>query len=320
MSADAAVLALPGGHMASLGTIVDFYAMMRSRVADQFAPRDNVGMFTQLHIVSGDGGPVALSPQCSIHAEHSPRNGIQYRLIHIPDMACPEDDLPARWSELAGVLAWLNAQYAGGATITATGAGIYLLAQAGLLTGSVPLPQSMARAFRLAYPHLTIDTKSIIVERDRMWLGRGMAHDIMLLLRMIDKMYAPSIASSLAHAVGLISPVVEGLAKDPLVASAQQWLSERSSIPDLRIDAMAAYFAVSQKTLIRRFRAELGMTPRDYLRDARIANAKMQLGATARPISQIAHLVGYDDIKSFRNTFRELTGLTPSQFRTAARV
>ena len=53
----------------------------------------------------------------------------------------------------------------------------------------------------------------------------------------------------------------------------------------------------------------------DYVKAVRIENAKDLLARTRMDVASVAQAVGYTDIKYFTRLFRQLTSLTPSDYR-----
>jgi AraC-like DNA-binding protein len=72
--------------------------------------------------------------------------------------------------------------------------------------------------------------------------------------------------------------------------------------------------------LSRFFHKAMGITFSDYLTQRRIAEAKELLQNTAMKMSDIAFEVGYSHQSYFGRKFKQLTGLTPGQFRKANRI
>jgi AraC-like DNA-binding protein len=79
------------------------------------------------------------------------------------------------------------------------------------------------------------------------------------------------------------------------------------------LGALAADFHVSTRTLLRRFRAETGLTPLGYLHTARIRRARHLLESTDRTAASIAAEVGYDDPGSFTGVFARHTTRLPQR-------
>jgi len=81
------------------------------------------------------------------------------------------------------------------------------------------------------------------------------------------------------------------------------------------LTALAAAHHVSTRTMLRRFRAETGQTPLDFLQAARVSRAKQLLEATDLNVAEIARAVGYEDTGTFRRLFSGAVGMTPSEYR-----
>lgn len=320
MARDLAVVAFDGVHLASVGLFLDLFALMRRRVTDQFKARDDVGMQTRTRLLGQRHGRVETTGGQQLEIGDCISDDMQHLLIHVPDFAWPEGEFAARMRKLRDTVAWLSRQHEDGAHICATGSGIYLLAEAGLTNaGPAPVARTEAAAFHLRFPRVRLDTITPILELGSITMARGMAHEMAMMMMLIARLMSTTMAGSLAEAMGRDDSGAEGLSDDPLVAAAQIWLSANAS-HKCRIAGLASHLAVSQQTLIRRFRKELGLTPRDYLRFLRVRSAQAQLAETTRSIAQIATIVGYDDLKSFQSAFRAWTGMSASRYRSNHRT
>lgn len=72
--------------------------------------------------------------------------------------------------------------------------------------------------------------------------------------------------------------------------------------------------------LIHVFKAETGLSPIQYLIRYRIEVAKQYLQTTQLSVSEIAEKVGYKSETYFQNLFKKTTGVSPGQYRAAARA
>lgn len=82
------------------------------------------------------------------------------------------------------------------------------------------------------------------------------------------------------------------------------------SVPDL---ARAA--AMSERTLHRRFQAELGISPHAYLHTARMLSALDRLTDPQVPITSVALDVGFETPSAFSHAFVAFAGETPRDYR-----
>lgn len=80
---------------------------------------------------------------------------------------------------------------------------------------------------------------------------------------------------------------------------------------------VARQMNMSPRTLSRRLERE-GLTYSTVLGDLRSALARRYLRESELPVSQIAWLLGFEEVSSLTHAFRRWTGMTPRQFRSRA--
>lgn len=78
---------------------------------------------------------------------------------------------------------------------------------------------------------------------------------------------------------------------------------------------IAAAVGLTPRSLARRFEAELGMTWRATVRRMRVLRAIELLAGDDAGVAQIAFQVGYGSLSAFNAAFRDLVGVTPSEYR-----
>ena len=79
------------------------------------------------------------------------------------------------------------------------------------------------------------------------------------------------------------------------------------------LKAWAEDVALSERTLIRRFAAETGMTFREWRRQARLLSSLERLAA-GESVTTVAFAVGYNSVSAFIEAFRESFGQTPGRY------
>jgi len=87
---------------------------------------------------------------------------------------------------------------------------------------------------------------------------------------------------------------------------------------DARIGEIARKLGVSQRTLARRLSAE-GLTFAAILQRLKSDLAQRHLADETLSISEIAWLLGYQDVSAFTHAFKRWTGRTPTAIRQALR-
>jgi AraC-like DNA-binding protein len=87
-----------------------------------------------------------------------------------------------------------------------------------------------------------------------------------------------------------------------------------------RIAAVAAELGVSPRTLLRRFRAATGITPKQYARVVRFRLAAMELLDDPVRLSQVAAAGGYSDQPHLTREWARLLGVTPGRLMELVRL
>ena len=73
---------------------------------------------------------------------------------------------------------------------------------------------------------------------------------------------------------------------------------------------------LSEGYISKLFQKETGISLVNYIAERRMEKAKEYLVYTTLPVSRIATEVGYSNFSYFSKTFRDLTGITPNEYRT----
>ena len=90
---------------------------------------------------------------------------------------------------------------------------------------------------------------------------------------------------------------------------------DRDYAEPLDLDGLARVAGVSKYHFLRCFAATYGKTPALYLTERRIERAQDLLRATNLTVTEICHLVGYTSLGSFSTKFRQLIGVSPSEYQ-----
>lgn len=82
---------------------------------------------------------------------------------------------------------------------------------------------------------------------------------------------------------------------------------------------LAREAAVCKDQLIRRFKKEVGLTPRKFQLQNRVRMAQ-RLIEKGRPITEVAQATGFYDQSHFDRQFRHMLGMSPVKYRKSVRV
>jgi AraC-like DNA-binding protein len=104
---------------------------------------------------------------------------------------------------------------------------------------------------------------------------------------------------------------------DP-VARARAYVHAHAADPGVDLARIAAAAHVTPAHLVRRFRAELGVTPMAYVWQRRVAIGLDLLIGTGLPIGTVAERAGFKSMYHFSRRVRAHAGVPPTEVRRAA--
>jgi len=102
--------------------------------------------------------------------------------------------------------------------------------------------------------------------------------------------------------------------EDAIVSTALKYMATNISKP-LKIRDLLNSLGISRPQLEKRFRAVLGRTPLVEFRRQRIERARCLLVDTEMSMREIGKLSGFSSEIRFSTVFREIAGMSPSEFR-----
>ena len=88
----------------------------------------------------------------------------------------------------------------------------------------------------------------------------------------------------------------------------------------LTLDLLAAVVHVNKFHMAHNFTRDYGISPINYLLSLRLRESQQLLQSTHHSMAQIARIVGFSSSCYFSQVFKKATGLSPSEYRTNARI
>lgn len=212
-----------------------------------------------------------------------------------------------------------------GARIAAIGVGVFALAEAGLLNGKlVTTHWSHVPELTERHPGLRLEPSVLYVEDGRIATSAGLAGGLDLCLQLVRRDFGAAVAIAAARKM-VMPPRRDGgqaqyiehggteAAEGPL-NHVVTWMVENMRHP-LTLADVAKYAAMSPRTLNRRFHAEVGSTPLQWLRTKRVMVAQSLLETTDLSVEEIADQTGFGSALNFRQHFARTVGTTPQAYR-----
>ncbi len=277
--------------------------------------------FFDVTIASADGQPIRsvnniyIQPHCSIE-------DVKQTDLIVISSATYVQEILAKNPE---IVPWIRDHYDRGTHVASICTGVFLLAETGLLDGkSATLHWGFADMFRKRYPRVKLRQDRIYVDNGRLYCSAGVNAGLDLSLYLVEKFCGRQAAIESAKTMVLDMDRVSQapyerlfLPKDHgdrLVAKAQEWIEQHESEP-IDYEWLAREVGMSRRSMERRFKQSLGVTPLGYLQKLRVERAKLLLEEGTHTFSEITYQVGYEDIPFFREIFIRLTGLGPKEYQ-----
>jgi len=94
-----------------------------------------------------------------------------------------------------------------------------------------------------------------------------------------------------------------------------QLIMDNYSDPEFHIENLVEMSYVSRTGFYNKIKSLTGLTPIDFLRQKRLHIASRMLVNSDYNISEVAYNTGFNDTKNFRKNFKDLFGVTPSEFK-----
>lgn len=276
----------------------------------------------QLELVSETGVTIQLSVPAQFICSTTLDAATDTDLILVPAFSTsPEQTLPKN----SRLIDWLRTMYERGAEIASLCRGSYFLAEAGVLSGKSCTSHWMSlEDMQRRYPDVTVLTDSVMTDKDRIYTSGGALLSWNLILYLIEKFCGrdTSIGVSRMFNIDLdrVSQshfvVFQGQRQheDEAILKAQTFIEENYYQP-ISVEQVADLANMSKRNFIRRFKQATQNTPLEYLQRVKVESAKKALEKNADDLTSIMYNAGYNDVKTFRKVFKQITGLTPQDYR-----
>ncbi|MBN3853256.1 helix-turn-helix domain-containing protein [Paraburkholderia sp. Ac-20340] len=118
---------------------------------------------------------------------------------------------------------------------------------------------------------------------------------------------------------GSRTPNMRGtLALSERIEASLLWIKSNHA-GSVSISELARRASMSERNFLRRFKAEVGQTPREYLARVRLENAQLLLVQTDLPVDKIARRCGLFNGDHLRRYFLKYLSVSPLEYRSLAR-
>ena len=236
---------------------------------------------------------------------------------------------PADVTTPPAVIAALLAAHDRGTRIAAISTGAFTLAAAGLLDGRRATTHwHYTHVLRERHPEIEVDENVLFVDAGQVLTSAGAASGIDLCLHLVRRDHGVALANQIARRLvsapyrsGGQAQYVPRSIPEPLgdvFARTRVWALEHLQ-EDLTLTTLARQAGVSPRTFSRRFVADAGLTPLQWVLRARIVRARELLETTDLTVTRVAELSGLGSDTSLRRHFGVVVGTSPTAYRAAFR-
>ncbi len=212
-----------------------------------------------------------------------------------------------------------------GADIAGNCTGVFVLAEAGILNNlRATTHWGYADKFKHMFPLVELESDKMVTEQNSVFCSGGGMAWIDLALLLIERYCGHQVASDLAKSHVLDKSRANQMAyassrqrkfhQDKDILAVQNYIEEHYQ-HQLVLPVIAQHFNITERTLLRRFKAATDTTPLQYLQSIRLEQARKLLETPTMPIESVVNAVGYDDLSSFARLFKRKVGVPPSQYR-----
>ncbi len=266
------------------------------------------------------GVPLSNPTGASITPPHGLEAMDDADLIAVP-AARIRDDYPEE------VLEALRRASARGAILLSVCSGAFVLGAAGLLDGRACTTHwRYADALKKRFPLARIDPDVLFVDDGDLVTSAGTAAGVDACLHLVRRELGSAVANTIARHMVVPPqrdggqrqyidrpvPEAEGDALAGILEYLTSRLDEQHTIPSL-----AQRARMSTRSFSRRFRAETGVSPMQWLNRQRVLHARLLLETTSMSIDEISVRCGFTSPTLFRHHFDLEVGIAPTRYRQA---
>lgn len=224
------------------------------------------------------------------------------------------------------LIPWIIQRHKEGAEIASLCVGAFLFASTGLLNGKkCSTHWGFANQFRAMFPKVELVDGRIVTEEQHLYSSGGANSYWNLLLHLVEK-YTDRETAILAAKYFAIDIDRESQSAfsmfqgqkshtDLSIREAQEFI-EKNIEERPTVDQLADKFGIGRRTFERRFKQATNNSVLEYIQRIKMEAAKRSFESSRKNINEVMYDVGYTDTKTFRSTFKKVTGLTPIEYRS----
>nr|WP_245899929.1 helix-turn-helix domain-containing protein [Nonomuraea indica] len=281
---------------------------------------DIVAPWYELRLCAAEPGPLRTPAGMRVDTTHGLED-----LAEADTVIVPAIDRDIQLNPPPLLIKALRSAHDHGRRIVSLCTGAYVLATAGLLDGRKATTHWMnAGDFAHRFPAVQVQPDVLYTDDGDILTSAGTAAAIDLCLHLVRLDHGAAVANEIARRMVVpppreaAEPQVAQLLVRPEIRSeltpVLQWA--RANLDrSLTVSDFARAARMSERTLARRFREVLDITPKKWLMQQRVRLAQELLETSDESIDKIAKRTGFGAAANFRHHFSRITGQSPQTYR-----
>ncbi|EAR09052.1 GlxA family transcriptional regulator [Reinekea blandensis] len=283
------------------------------------------GQGVQVYFVAERIGPVSLTAGIELVAQSDFAKPLDVDFVFCPPMWGSPWQSFTRQRQAQN---WLRAQYQQGSRLVATGSGVGMVAEAGLLDGRVATTHwYYLERFRQRFSSVNFQTEHFITHEDGIYCAGSINAQTDLVLYFIEREFGEEalalVERQFMHEIkrDFSTPFYEpggAVHDDEIVSLVQSWVRSHLNEP-ISLAQLAAVAGQSERQIRRRFSEATKESPMQYVQKVRLEEARALLRETNLSVTEIASSCGFTGVAYFARVFRQSTGMSAGEYRQMVR-
>ena len=311
---------------------IDILAFPDVQLLDAAGPLQAFASANEISLARGGSAPYIARVVSATAGEIQSTAGLGLFAQPLPTAQQPTDTLIVAGgrgvhaaSKDPAQVAWVRERAAQCRRVASVCTGAFLLAAAGLLDDRRAVTHwAHCEHLGQRYPAVHVDPSPIFIRDGAVWTSAGVTAGIDLALALIEDDLGRALALDVARELVVFLKRPGGQAQFSATLSLQKagdrfsdlhaWIAENMAA-DLSIATLSERAGMSERSFVRHYRAQTGVTPARAIDQLRLEAARRLLGDTSFPVKRVAARCGFGSEETMRRSFLRSMGVTPQAYR-----
>jgi transcriptional regulator GlxA family with amidase domain len=209
--------------------------------------------------------------------------------------------------------------------------GAFVLADAGLIGGKrVTTHWAFGAELARRHPKARVEVDPIFIRDGNLCSSAGISAGIDLALALLEEDHGRELALEVARYLVLFLKRSGGqsqfstqlraqFSEIPAIREVQLWCLDNLAV-DLRVRVLAKRARMSERSFVRKFLEDTGLTPGEFVMSARLEAARWLLAESRTAPKVVAERCGFGSAATLARLFRSRFGVSPAHYRDKFQV